>query len=106
VDAACTYREALLRHPHAVPLLARLRSDAASLGYYAELFEQMRRAGLDDGAIDTLVSGHIALALGSALAGIRAAEAGPDAWRALLDSPLDDVARLRRACEAMQAGVR
>lgn len=106
LDAVITYRDALVAHPHAIPLLARLRSDHGSLGYYGELFARMRADGLDDDAIDTLVSGHLALATGSALARLRALGGEPEPWRTLVRSHLDDDERLRRACTALQDGVR
>jgi AcrR family transcriptional regulator len=106
LDAVCTYRDALLAHPHAIPLLTRLRRDSGSLGYYAELFARMRQDGLSDAQIDTLVSGHLALATGAALGRLRELAGGAEPWRALLCSDDDDDTRLRRACAALQAGIR
>ncbi len=107
LDGVTAYRDVLLAHPNAVPLLLRLRIDTASLDYYAALFALMRRDGLTNDDIITLISSHLALAIGSAMRVIRGSHAPDqgDAWLSLVPGELKEAAHFRRACIALQDGL-
>ncbi|HEX9547693.1 MAG TPA: TetR family transcriptional regulator [Acidimicrobiales bacterium] len=105
-EAHVHYREALLRHPNAVPLLLRLPFRAVGQPYWDSLVEATRREGLPDAALAVLARGLVSHAIGSAiLVQHGMVDDGTPPWAALEDKDVDETASFVAAGRAMLEGI-
>lgn len=108
VRAQVAYRNALLRHPNALPLLLRLPEQPAMQSYFESLVAGARHDGVTADAMILIVSGLQALAIGSAIVVQRRMmgdEPNP-AWLELDGTRVgDDAAAFADTCHALIEGV-
>jgi AcrR family transcriptional regulator len=108
VRAQVAYRDALLRHPNALPLLLRLPEEATTQTYFESLVDGARQDGVTTDAMVRIVGGLQALAIGSAIVVQRRMvgdEPNP-AWMDLDGSAHpDDAATFADTCRALIEGV-
>jgi AcrR family transcriptional regulator len=106
IEANVAYREALLCHPNAVPLLLRLPLEAVAHPYWDSLVEATRREGLPDAALAVLTRALLSHAIGSAILVQRGmVDDGEPPWAALEDKDLDETASFVAASRAMLEGI-
>jgi AcrR family transcriptional regulator len=106
IEANVAYREALLCHPNAVPLLLRLPLGAVAHPYWDSLVEATRREGLPDAALAVLTRGLVSHAIGSAILVQRGmVDDGTPPWAALEDKDPDETASFVAASWAMLEGI-
>lgn len=108
VRAQVAYRDALLRHPNALPLLLRLPGQPAMQSYFESLVGGARRDGVPADAMVQIVGGLQALAIGSAIIVQRrmTGDESSPAWMELAGTtPGGDANTFADTCRALIDGV-